>query len=185
MQSSHIKVKSWFSKNVFSDFKQRPSWGRLSLCLWDVNILPDLLKHPVLCLEGLVCWPVRKNLSGLFHPESTHAMYIWHPVKQTGILSSLFAWRACFPGSWTIRTFFQFNLIASACMKALTLQIITEGGGGRQKGRNKLPRFCEGCIPCTLLWEHSCILLVWVIIKILFVNGQMMDPFNWKKLLNW
>lgn len=69
----------------------------ISLCLSDVNILPDLLKHPVLCLEGLVC--CEKNLSALFHPEGTHTVY--GIQSETGILSNLFAWCACSPGSWS------------------------------------------------------------------------------------
>ena len=79
MHSSHIKVKSWFSKNVFSDFKQRSSWGRLSLCLWDVNILPDLPR--TFCLWVFCLFKFFENLTlAILFFESKPFGFSLHPL---------------------------------------------------------------------------------------------------------
>ena len=53
-------------------------------------------------------------------------------------------------------------------------------GGGRREGIN-FPDLVRAASFALSFGNTSYILLVLVIIKIVFVNGQMMDPFNWKK----
>lgn len=91
--------------------EQKPFWEELefiSLCLWDIYVLLELLGVLFLFWE-----------LGLCNPECTHNMgYSFHPVRQTGFPSSLLAVSAlreiCHRGSHSMKACVISTFTASA-----------------------------------------------------------------------
>ena len=102
--------------------------------------------------------------------QKVHTVHIWQPGKQIEIMSSLWLTVTTLWGLW------QLHLHASACTTRPFLP--------KTVLRSKLSRFCDFVKLSRFSFVFSClnapcVLLVWVNIKILFVNGQMMDYLNW------